>query len=156
MDDTVEVSTRITATPEHVYALVSDLTRMGEWSPENTGGQWLGAATGPVIGARFKGSNKNGSRKWQTTCTIIVAEPGRELAWESRAFGQPVAVWRYRFAPDGVNATLVTESMEDRRGKLFRVLGNTATGVKDRASHNAESMRVTLERLKRAVEGVDA
>ena len=43
-----------------LYDLVSDLPRMGEWSPENTGGKWVNGAAGPVVGARFKGSNKSG------------------------------------------------------------------------------------------------
>jgi len=47
---------------------------------------------------------------------------------------------------------VVTESTEDRRGMLFRVFGNTASGVSDRHTHNAETMRITLERLKAAAE----
>jgi hypothetical protein len=47
---------------------------------------------------------------------------------------------------------VVTESTEDRRGVLFRVFGNTASGVSDRHTHNAETMRITLERLKAAAE----
>jgi len=150
--DIVEASQKITATPEALYEMVADLPRMGEWSPECAGAEWLGAATGPSAGARFKGRNENGRKRWQTLCTILVADPGRELAWEARAFGRPVALWRYRFAPDGDGATLVTESTEDRRGLLFRALGSTASGVSDRRTHNAETMRVTLERLKVAAE----
>jgi hypothetical protein len=75
-----------------------------------------------------------------------------ELAWEARAFGRPVAVWRYRFEPDGDGGTVVTESTEDRRGMLFRAFGSTASGVSDRRTHNAETMRMTLERLKEAAE----
>ena len=50
----VEVTKVIAATPERVYELVSDLPRMGEWSPENTGGSWIKGATGPAVGAKFK------------------------------------------------------------------------------------------------------
>jgi hypothetical protein len=152
MPDIVEVTQTMTATPEHLYEMVADLPRMGEWSPECAGGEWLGTATGPFPGARFKGRNENGRKRWQTVCTVIVAEPGRELAWEARAFGLPVAVWRYRFTPDGDGGTVVTESTEDRRGFLFRAFGSTASGVSDRRTHNAETMRVTLERLKAAAE----
>jgi Polyketide cyclase / dehydrase and lipid transport len=37
-----EASIEINASPEAVYDLVSDLPRMGEWSPENIGGEWQG------------------------------------------------------------------------------------------------------------------
>ncbi len=152
MSDIIEVSAKVAAPPEQLYAMVADLPRMGEWSPECGGAEWLGRATEARLGARFKGTNEHGSKKWQTVCTIIAAEPGRELAWEARALGRPVAVWRYRFSPDGDRDTVVTESTEDRRGRLFRALGPTVSGVGDRRAHNAETMRVTLERLKAAAE----
>jgi uncharacterized protein YndB with AHSA1/START domain len=51
----VSVTKDISASPESIWALVTDLPRMGEWSPENRGGEWLKGATGPSVGARFKG-----------------------------------------------------------------------------------------------------
>jgi len=149
---TVQVTTAIAAPPHEVYALVADLSRMGQWSPEATGVTWLGGAQGARVGARFRGSNRNGWRRWRTTCTVVSAEPGAELSWESRSFGLPVALWRYVFSPDGAGGTVVTESTQDRRGHLVRVVGAVATGVRDRAPHNAETMRATLERLKAAAE----
>src|SRR5580700_2069302 len=155
MTDTVEVTTTIAAPPHAVYALVADLTRMGEWSPETTAVTWLGGADEPRPGARFRGANRNGLRRWSTICTVVAADPGRELAWESSLFGRPVAQWRYAFEPDGSGGTKVTETTEDQRGAVFRALGGVASGVSDRKTHNAESMRVTLERLKSAAEGTD-
>jgi uncharacterized protein YndB with AHSA1/START domain len=152
MSDVVEVTTTIQAPPQTVYALVADLARMGEWSPETTGVTWLGGATGPRPGARFRGANRHGVRRWNTICTVVTVEPGRELAWESRAFGRPVASWRYRFEDDGVGGTKVTETTEDQRRAVFRALGGVASGVSDRKRHNEESMRVTLERIKAAAE----
>jgi uncharacterized protein YndB with AHSA1/START domain len=153
MTDAVEVTTTIAAPPQTVYALIADLTRMGEWSPETTGVTWLGGATEPRLGARFRGANRNGLRRWSTICTVVAAEPGRELAWESSLFGRPVALWRYTFEPDGNGGTKVTETSEDQRRAVFRALGGVASGVSDRKTHNVESMRVTLERLKGAAEG---
>ena len=49
-----EVSIEIAASPEAVYALVSDITRMGEWSPECRECTWANGATGPAVGARFR------------------------------------------------------------------------------------------------------
>ncbi|MHB8330141.1 MAG: SRPBCC family protein [Acidimicrobiales bacterium] len=152
MTDRIEVTEKIVAPPERVYSLVSDLTRMGEWSPETTGCTWLGGDTEPRPGARFRGDNRNGARKWSTTCTVLVADPGRELAWEARSLGMPISRWRYQFAPDAGGGTLVTESTEDRRNALIRMLSPMVAGIKDRDARNRETMRITLERLKAAAE----
>ena len=71
------VTRDIAAPAEKVWALVSDLPRMGEWSPENAGGTWAKGATGPALGAVFKGTNKNGFRRWSTTVTVVACEPGQ-------------------------------------------------------------------------------
>ena len=52
------VSIEIETPPERVYELVSDVTRMGDWSPECTSCSWTDGATGPAVGARFKARNK--------------------------------------------------------------------------------------------------
>ena len=58
------VTRDIAAPSEKVWALVTDLPRMGEWSPENAGGEWVQGATGPALGSVFQGKNKNGIRRW--------------------------------------------------------------------------------------------
>lgn len=73
----VTVSRRIAASPDLVWSLVSDVTRMGEWSPETERGVWLKGATGPTVGARFKGENQLGKKSWATVCEVVDAEPGR-------------------------------------------------------------------------------
>jgi uncharacterized protein YndB with AHSA1/START domain len=148
----LEESIDVAAPPQRVYDLVADLTRMGEWSPECVRCDWLGGATAPRPGARFKGRNRNGRYRWSTTGTILTAEPGKELAWESRSLGLAVAEWRYQFRPDDKGGTTVTESTEDRRGRFMRILGPIASGVRDRGPRNTEGMRATLQRLKAAAE----
>ena len=157
-NEVIEVETSVGANADAVYRAVADVTRMGEWSPECRGGRWVGGATTAVPGARFRGDNRNGVWRWSTSCTIVTADPGRELSWEVRFLGRPVALWRYRFAPDATGATgattatTVTETMEDRRGLVFKVFGPLASGVGDRQAHNRRTMEVTLARLKSAVE----
>ena len=147
------VSTDIAAPVERVWALVSDLTRMGEWSPETQRVEWLDGATEAAVGVRFKGHNQAGVRRWSTTGTITVADPPSTLAWDVTSVGGlAVAQWRYEIERITDTSCRVTESTTDRRGLLMKVLGNLATGVKDRGDHNAEGMRVTLERLKLAAE----
>ena len=80
--DRDEVSTVVAARPEDVYALVADVTRTQEFSPEVTSARWLDGATGPVVGARFESVNTaaNG-RTWKNRPVVTVAVPGWEFAF---------------------------------------------------------------------------
>lgn len=148
----VVVTTEIAAPAEVVYELVSDLPRMGEWSPECTHVVWVGDDGGARVGAQFTGSNRKGWRRWSTTGRILAADPGRELSFEiTSVFGLPVARWSYRMEQAG-NGCRIDEAVLDRRGAFMRVLGLLATGVWDRAERNRETMTVTLAQLKRAAE----
>jgi len=147
----VHVSARIAADADTLYALVSDVTRMGEWSPENTGGRWLGGASGPARGARFRGSNRRGWRRWSTTCTVVDADPGQRFAFDVSLFGIPVARWAYDFRADG-DATLVTEHWTDRRPAWFAQLAGATMGIDDMRAHNEGNMRTTLDNVAGAVE----
>lgn len=71
------------ATPEQVWAIVSDVTRTGEWSHECHTVRWLDGATGGV-GARFVGANRNGRFRWSRPCTVTVWEPERLLTFQTR------------------------------------------------------------------------
>ena len=67
--------------PAHLYALVSDVTRMGEWSPQCTA-CWWDEGDGPTVGAWFTGRNETPERTWETRSRVVAAEPDREFAWE--------------------------------------------------------------------------
>jgi len=148
----VSVNEAIAATPETLYDLVSDVTNISRWSPENTGCRWAGGATRPSVGARFRGANRRGWRRWSTTCTVREAEPGRRFAFDVRYFLFPISRWTYEFAPDGAG-TRVTESWADRRPWFMaRVLAPTVMGVRDQATFNREQIKGTLSALKRFAE----
>jgi len=151
MSDSLEVSREIAAPAEQVWAMVADVTRMGEWSPENQGGEWLGGATGAQPGAKFRATNRVGRRSWKTVATVTEAEPGRRFAFRVSAGPVRVADWAYAFepTPDGCR---VTESWTDRRPGWFTPIARRATGVRDRATHNQQGMEQTLERLAAAAE----
>lgn len=148
-------SIHIDAPPEHVYALISDVTRMGEWSPETYRCQWLGADGGRGVGARFKAHNRHGRARWSNTCEVVAAEPGREFAFRRTAFASGTVVWRYALEADGAG-TRVSESYEVT--KPVPALGNwiqgKLLGVADRDADLLAGMRATLERLKQVAEGV--
>jgi hypothetical protein len=77
MVEKLEISRDITAPPDVVYAAVSDVTRMGEWSEECYGCEWHEGFDGPVIGATFDGHNRHGEQEWTTQGKVIDADPGR-------------------------------------------------------------------------------
>ncbi len=151
MAESVAEKAVIAAPAQRVWALVSDVTRMGEWSPETTSCRWEIGADSARVGARFRGNNRRGRRRWSTNCTVTAADPGRLFAFEVTALGMRVAEWSYALAPDGGGCEL-TESMIDQRRLPMRVIGRLSTGVSDRATHNREGMLRTLAAIKQAAE----
>lgn len=147
----VKVSADIAAPADKVWTLVSDLPRMGEWSPENTGGRWVGGATGPATGAKFRGTNAKGLRRWSTTCTITDATPGKRFAFEVTYGPVRISTWEYDLTDNG-SSTTVTESWTDRRPLWMKVGSGPVMGVMDRDAHNRRNMEQTLESLKKAAE----
>jgi hypothetical protein len=127
-------SARVQAPPQRVWELVSDLPGMGRLSPENTGGSWRGGVTGPAVGAVFKGTNRNGRRRWSTTVRVDRCEPGRSFAFGvSSVLGIPVSHWSYEIVPEeGAAACTVTETWEDRRPGWFKGPAGWVTGVRER------------------------
>ena len=148
------VSIEIGAPPERVYELVSDVTRMGDWSPECKSCSWTGGATGPAVGARFKARNK-GHRgpPWFNKPVVTAADEGREFAFNRSGPGIGSYTWRYVFeaTPTG---TRVTESYDAERPvpKAMDWLTHKWTGSKDRDADLREGMRTTLQRIKAAAE----
>jgi hypothetical protein len=135
-----QATIHIDATPDDVYALVSDVTRMGEWSPETTGCEWVDGATGPSVGAKFRGSNKLWFYKWSTTPVVTECEPGRLFAFDAGG-----TEWRYSFI-DADGGTSVTESftVNSTLSKLYTI-GPRRTQI-------VKGMVETLARIKKAAE----
>lgn len=147
-----EVTLRVAAPPGRIYEIVTDIAQMGRLSPECTGGRWLDGATGPAVGARFRGSNKRGLARWSTTNEVVAADPGRRFSFETKQSG---ARWTYELEPDG-GGTLVTERRElfKARPLVAKVFTQVLLGGED--GHSGElrdGMRQTLERVKAIAEG---
>lgn len=155
MAEQVSVTREIGASADQVWAMVADVTRMGEWSPETESAEWLKGATGPQPGAKFRGTNRNGSKTWKTVATVVVAEPGRAFSFRVGAMGLKIAEWRYELEPTDTGCR-VTETWIDQRGSLVKAMGKPLSGVEDRATHNRTGMEQTLDRLKAAAESTPA
>ena len=148
---TGQVTVDIAASPQEVWDLVSDVTRIGEFSPETFEARWTRGSTGPEVGAYFKGHVKRngvGPTYW-TLCRVTACEP--EAVFEFAVGPDEVNVnnWGYRLEPrDG--GTLVTE--------YFRLGSNLPTRAywlllgPLRRRTNKAGMRTTLERMKAVVE----
>lgn len=147
----VTVSRDMAALPDAVWALVADLSRMPEWSPENERLEWLGGAAEAVVGARFRGTNRNGSKSWKSVGEITALEPGRKLGFTVSAGPFKIADWSYSIDPTDEGCR-VTETWTDRRGGLMRTLSRFVTGVDDRPKHNLRGMENTLQRIATAAE----
>ena len=149
----VSVTRDIAASPEKIWSMVTDLSRMGEWSPENKGGEWVKGAQGPAVGAEFKGHNSNGKRSWSTSVKVNAFDVPRRFSFGLMVFGKNWCDWVYEIEPISTGAR-VTHSWVDHRSKFSQTLGKWVSGVADRASHNRANMEVTLENLAKAAESV--
>lgn len=140
----------INADPAEVYGLITNLNTLASLAEETAAMSWRkGDSATP--GAVFKGTNRNGFRRWTTTCTVTDAEPARVFAFDVRYLGAPIAHWRYDItAEDG--GCRVTETTWDQRTRFVAKAGGLATGVMDRTSANSDHIKATLQRLKEKAE----
>lgn len=151
-----EAQIYIEAPPENVYEIISDVTRVAEWSPECRRCEWLDGATGPAVGVRFRGRNRRGWIRWTMPCRITDVESGTLFAFETAPpfpFKNrgPQTRWRYRLEPAN-GGTLLTESFE----VLWYTSFITQVFFGGRASRLAqleESVRGSLARIKVVAEG---
>lgn len=145
----VAASRDIAAPADKVWALVADLPRMGEWSPENTGGKWVNGSSGPALGAVFKGDNRKGFRRWSTKVTVVGCEPAKVFEFAVTSGPLEVANWRYEFE-DTDGGCRVTESWVDKRKPWFATVARV---MGDHSASNAErQMAETLANLAKAAE----
>jgi len=148
--ETVSVSRVINVPGAVAWALVTDLPRMGEWSPENQGGAWV-KADGPSVGAVLKGTNANGKRKWSTMVKVTEFEPQRRFAFELVVAGHVMCTWGYEVEDKGATCT-VRHFWVDKRNAFDRRLGKLVSGVSDRSDYNRKNMEITLENLAKSAE----
>lgn len=143
------VSIDIEASAASVWALLSDITRMGEWSPECVGGEWLDGATGPAVGAAFLGHNKAGQFEWSVPCEIVVCDADRAFEFVAPRGESMQTHWRFDLTPsaDGTTTT-VTESFDAPRINLAGAPSN----FEGRNEMLVAGMTATLANLKAAAE----
>jgi uncharacterized protein YndB with AHSA1/START domain len=148
------VTVHMDAPPEKVWDLVSDVTKIGRYSPETFEAEWLDGATRPAVGARFRGHvkrNGKGPVYW-TTCVVTACEPGREFAFGVGPPGKALNTWSYCLEPNG-RGTDVTESFRLADTLPLRIYWRLLGWARGRT--NRKGMTTTLERIKAEVEAVE-
>lgn len=147
-----EDSITIDRPPAEVYDLVSDVTRVGEWSPQCIGAVW-DDGDGPSVGSHFTGTNEVPGRTWKTRCEVVAAEPGREFGW---MVGDGFVRWGYRVEPSTGDGTTLTESWEFCGAGLqyfADTFGDAADAeIADRTRAAHEGIPVTLAAIKQLAE----
>jgi len=133
-------SVAVALAPEEVYALVSDITRIGEWSPVCKACWWDDPAAGAVVGAWFTGRNVLPERTWETRSQVVAAEPGREFAWE---VNNGWVRWGF---------TVESEAAGSRLTQSWRFLPKGLEGFRGRFGDDADAQ--IAERSRLALSGI--
>lgn len=144
----ITASVEISAGPDEVWAVVSDVARMPEFSPELRRLYVIGSKE-PRVGMNLVGINRRGLVAWPTTSKVVRFEPGRAVAWKTRESG---ATWTYELEPTG-SGTRVT----GRRDLPKFTVGTTLLapvigGAEGHDQELADGIRATLGRIKATVE----
>lgn len=141
----------VAATAQQVYDLVSDVTRTGEWSPVCRWCRW-DDGDGPRVGAHFTGHNETPERTWESRSEVVVAQPGREFAWEVNGG------WvRWGYTMNDVDGGVeLTESWEFRpqgmAGFVERYGDAAPEQIEERTRTAHAGIAVTLAAIKRIAE----
>jgi uncharacterized protein YndB with AHSA1/START domain len=154
----LEVSLTMAAPPERVWALASDVTRVGEWGGECVAAEWVEGAECPAVGARFLGHQLREDQTWETTSVVIESEPGVSFAWAVGDPANPSATWRYQLACDGSGGTVVCYRavMGPGPSGLTAVIAERPdleeSIIARRLKEHHQNMTVTLQAIKRVAE----
>jgi hypothetical protein len=147
-----EVGIEIEAVPEQLWALISDVTRIGESSPVCRRCEWTDGFGQAEIGARFVGHNRQGPVRWSRRCEVTVSDRGREFGFRTLFKGREATRWRYRLEPTPTGTRVVESyevvSMPRWVQLLHRVPGMHAKARRD----GVRNMTHTLERLRAEAE----
>ncbi len=155
-DRELHAETVVAAPPERVWAVLTDLARMPEWSPETV--RMVPLKRGGLrVGQWYLGVNRRKYVVWPTRSILSVLEPGRTLAWDTATSG---ARWVFEVEPaateDGTgDATRLVHRrpVPARLTLLSRVAAPLLLGGSVGHSDELEAgMQRTVEAIRAAVE----
>lgn len=166
----LEARIPVAASPDDVYAVVSDLPRSAEWSPECRGGEWVAGEPG-AVGSVFRGENLRAEDVvgwaplvrgvWHTEARITAAEPGRTFRWMmlSHAGEGQESIWGFDIEPAEEGAVLVHHFRMGRATagihKIVAELDETDRKrfITEWTEKLEQDLDATLTRIKGVIEG---
>lgn len=161
---------QVSASPAEIYAVVSDLTRSKEWSPECMGGEWI---SGPpsAVGSVFRGENLRGEDvvgwaplvrgTWHTEARVVAAEPGRTFRWMmlTHAREDQESVWGFDVedAGDGTSWLIHHFRMGRATAGIHKIVENLDEEARKRFVYDwtaklEQDLDATLSRIKKVIE----
>lgn len=148
-DMTHSESIDIAASPAEVYNLVRQLNRMGEWSPENTGGSWI-KGDGSSVGDQLEGVNRIGDREWSVVATVNIADEASAYGFYTGPADAPYVQWTYQIAANGDGTTLtevwdVIELPPTLAEAPPKALAGRKAQVQEAMAATVTAMKATLE-----------
>jgi uncharacterized protein YndB with AHSA1/START domain len=157
----VRVSTRVKAPASAVWGLITDVARMSAFSPELVEAHWVDRdKSGPIVGARFMGTNNLGGFEWARVCTVVAAEEPSVFAYVvgDRFDGAPTGEWRFELEVDGDETVLhqrFSHAPEGRSGTRLLADQDPAHAqdiIDVRRDVLERGMASTLEAIKETIE----
>jgi len=143
-------STTIAASPAQVWALVTDVRRMAEWSPQVRRTFVVG---GPLrLGTRFVNINQDGWKHWPTSAKVVRFSPHTDFAFR---ITENRTIWSFSLAPTEDGGTEVTQRRETPDGiaPISGALVRVALGGQQKFRADlVAGMQETLARMKAELE----
>ncbi|WP_433682298.1 SRPBCC family protein [Nocardia sp. CA-119907] len=148
MPKNIEAAIDIAAPPERVWAVVSDLKRMREFSPQCVRMVALGA---PKAGTWTINLNTDGKKYWPTTARIVRYEPNQAFAFR---INENYSVWSYTLEPTATGTRLVERRDVPNGTSWFsrRAIDAALGGEAPFEELLERGMRETLDKIKTVVE----
>ncbi len=147
-DETLTASCEIRASAAEVYAVVSDVTRIPQWSPETKRAEW-------VTADRFKAWNRRRLARWSTVADVVDTEPDRKFSFKVQVLGGDWTQWTYEIEPGSSSGTT-------RLTETFRMCVPLPVGialyerfflfVADRRSDLQDNLNMSVNRIRTIVE----
>lgn len=145
---TGSASVRIDASPDVVYAFLTDLDRLPTLSPENVRCEYLGDASSIEVGTRFRGHNKAGDYEWHADCEVTVANPNAAFTYLVPPDFEHATTWSYEIQADGAGS-IVTERFD---APLLALPDIYPGRIEGRCENLTKACETTMSNLKSALE----
>lgn len=152
-DETLTASAEVRASADRVYTVISDVTRIPEWSPETRRAEWMAPD-------RFRAWNRRRLGRWKTDANVVEAWPGHKFSFVVQALGGDWTQWTYLIEPgSAAGTTRLTETCRMCVPLPFGVVlfERLFLFVRDRRSDLQANIDLSVERIRGIVEaGVNA